>query len=202
MRKLTFLLLTILSVEGYSQSVEDLEYDLSVFENGINYTEKIGKARTLLQIDPFNLIGTRYLLDYYKEIKVDSVSTYFDYLMNAYPNSAEPMLLRAELLNYEHDQKNKSEFANCKLAYLNSGLKVDPTNPNVLYQLSKVYYNDFIYPRKKQDFTFLFGADELDSTLLKSLKKERISVFENSADSAYVYFLRLSGIRIKKENIY
>jgi hypothetical protein len=199
-KKLLPLLFTLVSSHSLPQSIEELEYSLNVFENGVNYSEKINRARKLLQVDAFNYTATRYLFDYYEEVNIDSVSAYFDGLFTQHPHSVEARLLRSELLFYEHDHSDRANYATWQLLHLKDALEITPENQYVLYEISKVYYDDFIYPFEKPRLSYFLDEDEMDSAYLKA-QERRVSVFEHSADSALKYFQALWKVGTEVEDV-
>lgn len=189
-RLIYILLISIVSFNSFGQTIEDLEIDLTSFRNGITYIPKIDKARELLTKDKFNRIAVRYILDYYKETKTDSISLFWNKFINSYPKDAEPLILRVDFLHYESDYRDKIGYNKLKIFYLDSANRVDNNNSNVLFLLSKTYYKDFIYPLEKVN-EFIVASDFnkiIDTPLKKANSAIRKSVFEHSADSALRYF--------------
>ena len=101
-----------------AQTVEELEYDISVYHGGETYKDKIKKARQLLSLDPFNELATRLTLDYYVEEKIDSIPKYFDNLISNHPKNPAQYILRAKLLIYEKDYRNNQDYTTWNISYL------------------------------------------------------------------------------------
>lgn len=193
-----------MNYSSFSQTVDELEHKLSVFVGGETYAGKIDEARQLLKIDPFNEKAIRLTLDYYQEKKLDSISLFFDQLIAQHPDNNKPLLIRSQLLFYEHDYRKKSEYTKWQIKYLNKALKLNPVSKESLYYLSEAYYKDFIYPYEKNEIAqqLLFGpGEEVDSTLLNIDAETKISAFEHSADSALHYFYKLWRIDSNRRDI-
>jgi hypothetical protein len=165
------------------QTIRDLEWDLSIHGGQVKYGDKIENAKKLHKFEPFNIKAARYICDYYKSKKIDSVSIFFDNLAAEFPNSPKPYNLRYELLFLEYDYTVRDNYNNQKVKLLNKALAVDSLDQETLYNLSKTYYEDFVYPFEKRKYS-MFEIIE-DSTIIKK------STFDYSADSALVHFYKI-----------
>ncbi len=179
---LTFILIFSIHV-ALGQTIRDLEWDISIHGGQVKYGDKINNARKLHKLDPFNIKAARYICDYYKRNKIDSVSIFFDNLAIEFPNSPKPYNLRYELLFLEYDYSQRDNYNNQKVKLLNKALAVDSLDQETLYNLSKTYYEDFVFPSEKRKYS-MFEIIE-DSTIIKK------STFDYSADSALVYFYKI-----------
>ncbi|MFN8255711.1 MAG: hypothetical protein U0W24_08490 [Bacteroidales bacterium] len=191
MKKFLILIVLLSSFTALlGQTKEELEKELSYFIGDEKYSDKIDKAQLLIEIDPFNYNAVYFICRYYTERKIDSISVFFDNLINKYPDRIEPLLLRSDFLYFEHDFKDKPEYIKWKIKYLNLALQIDNSNKKTLYDLSETYYKDFIWPLEKVDYGIFFdpGDKEIDSTFIKKLEAEKKSAYEHSADSALKYF--------------
>ena len=194
--------LLLLTISVFGQTIQELEYDLS-WSYTTNSGEKINTAWKLQKLDPFNPRATEYICRYYYDKKIDSVSIYFDNLIERYPNNIEPYLLRTELLWSEYDFRQRDIYNSQKIKYLNRALQINDSDISVIFKLAETYYKDFIYPLEKEKnwgFDFDFG-DFIDTTLIKKEKIIKQSTFEHSADSALKYFNRLWNLSTDKRDI-
>ena len=182
---LTILFFSILILSAFSQNKRELRKPSKM---------DINEAYTLLKKVPFNDEAINYICRYYYDKEIDSVTIFFDNLIKEHPNNIEPYLIRAYYLYFEHNFSDKVNYNKMKIKYLNSALEIDTSNKRTLYFLAEAYYNDFIYPLKKEKYSFIFDDD---STFFKHEKIIKKSAFEHSADSALKYFYKLWNIGSK-----
>lgn len=178
------------------QSIKELENDLLTFRGSINYVDKIDKARKLHQLDPFNYTAARYICDYYQTKDIDSVSIFFDYLTARFSKSPKPYLLHYELLFKEYDYRERDNYNKQKIKLLTNALTFDSLNRETLFNLCKTYYEDFIYPYKRNKYSmFETDEDSVTEKLIPGITFEdsiaKKSTFDHSADSALVFFYRI-----------
>lgn len=194
----------ILTSNTFGQTIQELEDDLSWYHSTEEYGDKIEKARKLQEIDPFNYGATEYICRYYKDRKIDSVSIYFDNLIAKFPDKTEPYLLRSELLFLELDFIEKDEYDRRKVQYLKQGLDRNPKDPLIVFELAEAYYEDYMFPLEKEKdwgFSFDFGDELIDSTLVVKEKPIKKSTFENAADSSLNYFYQVWDLSKDKRDI-
>lgn len=178
----------------YSQTIKELEYDLSWSYGSEKYVEKIGKARKLQSLDPFNYKAADHICRYYQEDNIDSISIYFDNLISSFPDNIEPYLLRTELLYLEYDYRDRDNFNKQKIKYLNKALRINAFDKTAIYRLAEVYYKDFIFPMEKE---IVWGPDPwepeevIDTTIIEIEMESKHSTFDKAADSALLYFYKL-----------
>ncbi len=197
-------ILLLLSISAFGQTVKELEYDLSWHRSSEKYEDKINIAKKLQELDPFNYQATEYICRYYDDRKIDSVSVYFDNLIEKYPNNTEPYLLRTELLWSEYDFRQRDIYNSQKIKYLNRALQINDSDLSVIFKLAETYYKDFIYPlEKEKDWMFGFESDDafVDTTFAKKEKEIKLSTFEHPADSALKYFYRLWNLNTSEKDI-
>lgn len=200
MKLLHFLIFILLLNPSFGQTIDEMEYDLSVLYANQKEGDKINIARKLLQKDPFNYIGTQYLLSYYVDRDIDSLSVYFDNLTKRFPGKTEPYLLRAEFVYFEADPHDRDNYIKKKTEYLKASYKINPADKPTVFMLAEEFYRDFIYPLEKQKYLYS-DLYLLDSTLFKPIKELKKSTFEHSADSALKYLLEAWDLSIKKRDI-
>lgn len=173
-----------------AQTIQDLEWDLTHYVSGEKY-DKIATARKLQKLDPFNIIAARFICDYYKSRRIDSVGIFFDNLVAQHPANPKPFLLRYELLFLEHDYRDRDNYNREKLNLLTKAFALDSMVQETLLNLATTYYEDFIYPFKKErNPLFEVVADSTDLTG-SATTKTKTSTFDHAADSALVYFYKL-----------
>lgn len=197
-------MILLLSSTVFCQSIKKLEYDLSWHYSIENYGDKIDKARKLQEIDPFNYQATDYICRYYYDRNIDSVSIYFDNMIEKHPHNSEPYLLRTMLLHYENDYRDRETYNKQKVKYLNHALQIDNSSLFTIFKLAETYYNDFIFPLEKEKdwgFTFENYDDFIDTTLMQVDKKIERSTFEYSADSALKYLYLLWSSNTEQRDI-
>lgn len=203
---LLYFLITTSNVFG--QTIQELEYDLSIHHSSETYGNKIEKAKELQEVDPFNYYATRYICRYYSDRKIDSVSVYFDNLITKFPESSEPYLLRSEFFSYELDYYDRDEYSQLKVKYLIMGLDIKPKDHSIVYKLAEAYYQDFIFPLEKErdwglDTNFHFDFNLIDAPLILEDTIIKKSTFEHSADSSLKYFYQLWNLdKEQREVIY
>lgn len=209
-RYLTILFLLITSF-AFTQTVKELEEELSWLDIDEEYGERIAIARKLLELDTFNYKAINYICNYYKDRKIDSISLFFDSLITKYPNNVEPYLLRSELLYFEiDDYTQRDKYNRQKVNFLKKALQINTSEKRVISALSEVYYGDFIFPTRIYSFekqSFFIKRDENGDVIEKSPqtdeKEVKESIFEHSADSALFYFYKLWDLdKYKRELIY
>jgi len=194
MKKLLFIsfILYLVVPASFSQTIKELEYELSSYKPGEKDEDKINLARELLSLDSLNRKTIRFICRYYYDKKIDSVSVFFDKLIKNHPNNPEPYIIRADLIYFESKHHNEHN----KARYLNKALQLDSLNVEACYNLATLYYKDFIAPTEK--ITRGFGLKE-DSD--SNYERNRKSVFSYSADSALYYFYHLIRINPSMEEI-
>lgn len=139
MKKLIFfLLLLLIGIICYSQTVKELEEELRIVRDLDGETESSKKhlAIKLLGMDKLNAVAVNYLVRvYYMNNQQDSINQLFDRLIKENPKSPVPYLLRAEARGVTPTQR----FDLFKEAY-----KKDSLHTNVNYELGRRYYQLFI----------------------------------------------------------
>lgn len=136
MKKILTVVLLLMGVTCFSQTVKELEYELSVGKIGEKFGGKTDIAYNLLRIDKLNSTAINYLIfAYTMNHQNDSINILFDRLIKENPNSPEPYLRRAKVSNMTLEQQ---------VAYINEAYKIVSSNAKVNYELGKAYYRLFI----------------------------------------------------------
>jgi len=138
---LTGLLFLLINITCFSQTVKELEYELSYFKSGEEWGNKKNIAFNLLEIDSLNDSAINFLVEVYgRNNQKDSISFLFDRLMTENPNSPKPYLIRA--------QERNAHFAGLtytqQINYLKEAYKLDSVNVEAICSLGKLYYELFI----------------------------------------------------------
>ncbi|BDD03883.1 tetratricopeptide repeat protein [Aureibacter tunicatorum] len=140
MRIILIIILTLSVHISFSQTVEDLEYELSYYKSGETWGNKKDIARKLLEIDNLNNKAINYLVEVYgRNNQRDSIVVLFDSLIKNNPNNPEPYLIRAGERN--------AHFAGLtftkRINYLKKAIEIDNKNIEATYLLGQIYYELF-----------------------------------------------------------
>lgn len=190
--KLVFILLYL---QTYSQTVNELEYELRILRSGEKEGDKIKLARQLQDKEPFNEIAIDYIFEYYSDRDIDSVNVFFDKLTQTFPKNAEPYLLKSRFIHYlnvEYSQKKE---------FLNKALEIEPNNIEATYNLAEAYYRSFIFPTEVDRDANLYNDTSLGTEFSAAMKeqdkeiekrKEEEKAFQKDyAEKALDYFEKL-----------
>lgn len=134
-------------------------------------------AYKLLSIDKYNNTAIFYLMGSFREMKQkDSISHFFDNLIEQNKNEVEPYLIREQYNNYDNPSYT------FRIRNLKKALAVDSLEPRVNYLLGKLYYELFTKEYKKssknantdryaqntyQYFMFLYNLNDGYKEMLK-----------------------------------
>lgn len=182
MKRLLYIILILISLQSFSQTIEELEYDLSWYSGSEKYGDKIAKARLLQKLDPFNERAIDYICRYYSDRKIDSIGTFFDDLIERFPAQSDPLVLRAKYLWSEIDYRDYYKYDNKKIEILRKALSIDKENSEIMYLLAEIFYKDFLRPTYKDPYSNFVGLN-IDN---------QPSLLNNSCDSALSYFKMIS----------
>lgn len=199
MLRLLILLFVLLSGHIYSQTVSELEDELSILRSGEKEGSKIKIAKLLLNKEPFNRKATSYICRYYKNREIDSVNIFFDNLIAEHPNQAEPYVLRSEFVYYQNTNDNK------ETEYLKKALQINPDNIAANYSFAEKHYRAFIFPTEVNDIPDFYGEiDSLGPEMAAELKAheaemqkrkhEQKPFQKDNAEKALTYFEKLWSI--------
>lgn len=131
-----FLSFSLLSI--FSQTIEERERDLKAVYSRKQPGNPMTLISELLAVDKFNSTAINYKLQYFYRLnQKDSISNFFDNLIQANKNSLLPYLLRVKYARYENLRNNKI------LEYLNTAFSIDSSDVQVNYYLTKTYYKLF-----------------------------------------------------------
>lgn len=145
---LTAILLLIINI-SFSQTVEELEYELSYYKSGESWGNKKEQAFKLLELDGLNNKAINYLVEVYgRNNQKDSIRLLFDRIIKNNPNSPEPYLIRVRDQNPHFEGLTYNQQINC----LKEAKKLDSTNIEAIYMLGNLYYELFIqeYDKNKK----------------------------------------------------
>jgi len=146
MRIVLIILLTLFIKISFSQTVKELEYELSYYKSGETWGNKKDIARKLLAIDSLNNDAINYLVEVYgRNDQHDSIEVLFDSLIKHNPNNPELYLLIARERNAHFAGLTFSKRIN----YLKKAYNIDSTNVEAIYMLGKLYYELFNREYKK-----------------------------------------------------
>jgi hypothetical protein len=126
---------------SYSQTITELETELSFYKSGEEWGEKIDIAKKLISIDKFNLKAHNYLIEVYsRNGQKDSITVHFNNLLKNNPNSVEPYLLKIRGRNSHFTGLSKSE----QIILLKKAQSIDSINTEILYLLGNINYELFL----------------------------------------------------------
>lgn len=141
MKKTLIGLFILINISCFSQSVEDLEYELSYIYADEEWGNKKDIAFKLLKIDNLNVNAIDYLVEVYgRNNQKDSISILFDRLIKENPKNPQPYLIRARERNAYFAGLTYTQ----QIGYLKEAHKLDSINVEAIYTLGKLYYNLFI----------------------------------------------------------
>ncbi|HBS88370.1 MAG: hypothetical protein A2W91_17365 [Bacteroidetes bacterium GWF2_38_335] len=141
MRKILTGLFLLISITSFSQTVKELEYELSYFNSEEEWGNKKDIAFNLLKIDSLNANAINYLVEVYgRNDKKDSISWLFEKLIKEHPRSPEPYLIRVREQNAHFAGLTYTQQIN----FLKEANKLDSVNTEAIYTLGKLYYELFI----------------------------------------------------------
>ncbi len=147
MKIILTILLTLYFQFFFSQTIKELEYELTYYKSVETWGNKKDIAKKLLRIDPLNKIAINYLVEVYaSKHQRDSIIELFEYLIKTNPNNPKPYLLLAN----ERNARYAGLTTNQRVKYLIEAYKIDSTNVEALYSLGKSYYEFFNREFKKR----------------------------------------------------
>lgn len=149
MRILLAVILTLFISISFSQTVEEMEFELSYFKSDESWGEKKEEAKKILAIDGLNSKAINYLVEVYgRNNQQDSIRLLFDSIIKNNPKSPEPYLIRVRNRNPHFEGLTYTQQIN----YLKEAQKIDSTNTEAIYMLGKKYYELFLkeYSKNKK----------------------------------------------------
>ena len=156
------LIIILLTLTASSQSIKYLEKELSYYKSGETYGDKIKLAKLLQKKDPFNEKAIEYICRYYSDRKIDSVTIFFKNLVDSYPRKAEPYLLQNRFAAYI---KDVDSYGTDERNSLLKALHIKPGDDRAIFELGKLYYNDFILNTPESDSVWKMEVREIIRTL-------------------------------------
>lgn len=135
MKSIATLLLSLLSIATFSQSLSKLEYEVQ--SAGINNLSDVRKiAQEIFEVDPFNEIATYTLIASLRyRNKEKNVIEHFAELKANFPNNPNPYILSSYILYPELSLTDTSGLRELKLA-----LELDPFNVKANQLIGRLYY--------------------------------------------------------------
>lgn len=148
-------ILLLINIISFSQTVKELEYELSYFKSGETWGNKKEKAYKLLEIDGLNAKAIDYLVEVFgRNNQKDSITILFDKIIKNNPNSPAPYLIRARERNAHFAGLTYTQEIN----YLKKAKELDSDNIEVIYMLGKLYYelfnNEYDNNREKENLDY------------------------------------------------
>lgn len=141
MKKILTGLFLLINFSCFSQTVKELEHELSFFKSGEKWGNKKNIAFKLLEIDSLNESAINYLVEVYdRNNQKDSIIFLFDRLIKENSKSPQPYLIRARERNAHFAGLTYTQQIN----YLKEAYKLDSVNVEAIYLLGKLYYELFI----------------------------------------------------------
>lgn len=141
MKKILSVLFLLLCITSYSQTVKELEYELSYIKSDEEWGNKKDIALKLLEIDKLNESAFAYLVEAYgRNNQQDSINLLIDNIIKKNPKNPEPYLIiiqdrNANFIGLSHTQK---------INFLKEAYKLDSLNIETIYTLGKLFYELFI----------------------------------------------------------
>lgn len=162
MKKILTGLFLLINITSFSQTVKELEHELSFYKSGEKWGNKKDVAYKLLEIDSLNANAINYLVQVYgRNNKKDSISLLFDKLIKENPKSPKPYLIRVQKRNAHFAGLTNSQQIN----YLLEAYRLDSINVEAIYSLGKLYYELFI-----KEFTSYKKKTNLDNYSANAIK--------------------------------
>lgn len=152
----------LLNFSCFSQTIQELEHELSFYKVGEKWGNKKDIAYQLLAMDSFNGCAVNYLVEVYaSNNQKDSISALFNRLIKENPNRPEPFLLLAQERNaYLAGLTYTQQISNLKEA-----CKLDSVNIEAIYLLGKLHYKLFI-----DEYTTAKQKSNLDTYATSAIK--------------------------------
>ena len=149
MRPPLIIFMPLFCFTSYAQTVEELEYELSIYKSEEKWGNKKDVAYKLLEVDGLNNKAISYLTEVYgTNNEKDSINILFDYLININPENPTIYLIIARERNAHFAKLTDTERIN----YMKKAKEFDNNNIEATYSLAKQYYKLFIndYRKKKK----------------------------------------------------
>lgn len=141
MKKILTCLLLLVAITSFSQTIKELESELSYYKSDEKWGNKKDVAFKLLEVDKLNENAISYLVEVYgRNNQKDSIRLLFDKLIKENPTSSIPFIQRARERNANFEGLTHEQRIN----YLKESLKLDSLNTEAVYTLGKLYYTLFI----------------------------------------------------------
>lgn len=138
MRVFLTIIFTFLVLSSFSQTIKEREKDLDAYMRGTTWKTKTKQAWELLTMDKYNETAIRYLLRVYNaNLERDSVSIFFEDLINNNNEDITPYLLRIKFSNYEGLTAKK------RIEYLVKAYQLDSSNIQIDSLLGRLCYHEF-----------------------------------------------------------
>lgn len=141
MKVLLTAILLLINICCFSQTVAELEHELSFYKSGETWGNKKELAIKLLEIDGLNSKAINYLVRAYgQNHQKDSIQMLFDKIIKENPNRPEPYIIRVSNGNPTFEGLTDTQ----QISFLKKALDIDRTNSDATYKLGKMYYDLFV----------------------------------------------------------
>ena len=141
MKSIVIIILTLFYLTSFSQTVEELEYELSYFKSGEKWGNKKEIAYKLLETDGLNNKAIDYLVEVFgRSNQRDSITMLFNNLIKTNSENPEVYLIRASERNAHFAGLTFTQRIN----YLKKAKELDNENIEATYTLGKIYYEPFV----------------------------------------------------------
>lgn len=125
----------------FSQTVKELEHELSFYKANEKWGQKKDVALKLLKIDFKNKNAIRYIVELYNQKnQKDSINLFFDKLIKENPESPELYLLRADMRISDCAGLSIDQRIN----YLEMAYKLGSSNAETINTIGRFYYDLFV----------------------------------------------------------
>jgi len=141
MKPILIIILTLFYFASFSQTVEELEYELSFYKSEEKWGNKKDIAYKLLEADGLNNTAINYLVEVYgRNNQRDSISVLFYNIIKTHPENPKIYLIRASERNAHFAGLTFTQRIN----YLKKAKELDKENIEATYTLGKIYYELFV----------------------------------------------------------
>lgn len=138
MRTILTVILSFLLLSSFSQTIKEREHNLDAYMPGTTWKTKTDEAWKLLSIDKFNETAIRYILRVYNaDFKRDSISIFFENLIDKNKNSLIPYLIRIKFSGLERLNDKQ------RIEYLTKAYQLDSSNIKIDSLLGRLCYQEF-----------------------------------------------------------